>query len=91
MELDISARALVAATFIDWDFVAILAESIPTSTSSGAFLLAFATFVGIPFEAGGLVLQPKNANNRHKTAIIPIIFFIMVLPIKIFYSLVARN
>jgi hypothetical protein len=67
----------------------------PTSTSSGALLLAFATFggippeagileagmleAGIPLEAGFLEAQLKTANNKHKTAIIPIIFFIVVL------------
>jgi hypothetical protein len=86
IELDNSVRALVAAMFLDWAFVPILAFPIPTSTSSGAFLLAFATLAGWPPEAGGLEAQPKKANSRHITDIIPIIFFIMVLPINTFLT-----
>jgi hypothetical protein len=60
-----------------------LAFPIPTSTSSGAFLLAFETSRGIPLEAGGLEEQPKKASNTHTTAIIPLIFFIIELLIEI--------
>jgi hypothetical protein len=89
-ELEISALARVAAMFLDWATVPILAFPIPTRTSSGAFLRAFAASGGIPPEAGGLEAQPKTANNRQITAIKPIILFTIVL-LNFFKSLAAKN
>jgi hypothetical protein len=61
---------------LDWATVPILAVPIPTSTSSGAFLLAFAILEGIPPEAGGLDAQPKITNAAHNGKTTVKIFFI---------------
>jgi hypothetical protein len=79
MALEISARALVAAIFLDWAVVDILALPIPTRTSSGAFLRAVAMFVGIPLDAGGFEAQAINVNTRQTAKKTPTIFFIVIL------------
>jgi hypothetical protein len=77
-ELEISARARVAAMFLDWATVPILALPIPTSTSSGAFLRAFARLKdGIPPEAGCFEAQPETAAAKHTANTNEIIFFMI--------------
>jgi hypothetical protein len=76
MEVAISWRALFAAMILVWDFIPNLALPIPTSTFSGASLLAFATLVGIPLEAGGLEAQPKRISAAYNDKITTKNFFI---------------
>jgi hypothetical protein len=79
MVWEISVRALVAATVLDWDKVPILACPIPTRTSSGAFLRAFAMSLGIPVDLAGFEAQAIKVNTRQIAKRTPTIFFIVTL------------
>jgi hypothetical protein len=83
MVKEISCLARLAANVLVWDNEANFALPTPTSTSSGASLLAFATSFGIllsPPEGGGLDLQPIKVNARHNVRRTTIVFFMISTP-----------
>jgi hypothetical protein len=77
MILEISSRARVAAILLLWDNSDELSDPIPTRTSSGAFLRAFAMSLGIPLDAGGFDVHAIKANTRQTDKRTPTIFFIL--------------